>query len=108
MATDQEIEDLLREDEAELRAKRKRLKAFSTSVEEARKAQKTASILAVELVDAGDLTRSDIARVFKLTRAEKAVLVPARHKSGSDAEPENADSAGANSNQPEQGNEQAE
>lgn len=34
MTTDQDIDDLLRQDEAELKAKRKRLKAFATAIEE--------------------------------------------------------------------------
>jgi len=93
MSTDHEIDELLRQDEAELKAKRRRLKSFATAVDEARRAQAAAAMIADELIEASDLSRAELGRVFKLTRTERAALVPARRPSGADAPDERKEAA---------------
>jgi len=80
MSTDRNIDDLLKEDEARLKAKRKRLSAFGKALEEVRTAGAKASETAAELLDAGDLNRADLARVFDLSKGERATLIPAAPK----------------------------
>lgn len=77
MATDVDIDELLKRDEAVLRAKKKRLKSFATSLDELRAAAKKAADTAGEVIDSGDLTRGDFAKVFALTKGERAILFPA-------------------------------
>ncbi|UAJ81718.1 hypothetical protein IT072_20890 (plasmid) [Leifsonia sp. ZF2019] len=74
MSTDHVIDELLRQDEAELRAKRKRLKAFATALEDARRANDAVHQAAAELMDAGDMSRADLVRVFELTATERGLL----------------------------------
>lgn len=105
MSMDQDIDDLLRQDEAELRAKRKRLKAFSTAVEDVRRSQETASTLAEELVNSGDLTRADLSRVFKLSRAERTLLVASRRSSASETKPDASGYSSTDVEDPKDGNE---
>ncbi len=81
MTIDQDIEELLRQDEALLKAKRRRLKAFGGAIDELRQSTSTAAQLAAEMVAAGDLSRVDLGRVFKLTRAEKSALLGGRNES---------------------------
>lgn len=92
MATDP-IDDLLRADEEELKAKRARLRAFARSVESAREAITGAQDSAKAIASSDGLSRADIARTFDLTPAEKAVLLPTRRRrSGGDgAVPDEAD-----------------
>lgn len=77
------IEELLRQDEAELRAKKKRLRAFQTALDELRRASSALATVATELLDAGDVSRTEAGKVFKLTRAERAAAFPARSRSES-------------------------
>jgi transposase-like protein len=71
------LSNWIRQDEAELRAKRKRLKAFATALEDARRANDVVHLAAAELIDAGDMSRADLVRVFELTTSERG-LVAAR------------------------------
>ncbi|QUY63967.1 hypothetical protein [Gulosibacter molinativorax] len=80
MTTERNIDDLLKEDEARLKAKRKRLSAFGKALDEVRSASARASKTAAELLDAGDLTRADLAKVFDLSKGERATLIPAAPK----------------------------
>lgn len=93
MTTDQDIDELLRQDEAELKAKRKRLKAFATAIEDARRATQTAAQVAEELIDAGDLSRGELGSVFKLSKSERSALIPARKTSVSETPEQLADTA---------------
>ena len=68
MSTERNIDDLLKEDEARLKAKRKRLSTFGKALEDARAASVKAADTAAEILDAGDLTRADIAKVFALSK----------------------------------------
>ena len=77
MSADVDIDELLKQDEAELRAKKKRLKSFATALDELRAAAKKAADAAGEVIDSGDLTRGDFAKVFALTKGERASLFPA-------------------------------
>lgn len=76
MTNELDIDALLRQDEAALRAKRKRLKALATAIEGVRSANDQAAKLAAELVDAGDLSRAELGRVFGLSKAERAAVLP--------------------------------
>ncbi|WP_096359804.1 hypothetical protein [Microbacterium sp. TPU 3598] len=100
MTTDQDIDELLRQDEAELKAKRKRLKAFATAIEEVRRATQTAAQVAEELIEAGDLSRVELGNVFKLTKSERSALIPARKTSVSETPVQNADTATGETSQP--------
>lgn len=82
MATDVDIDELLKQDEAELRAKKKRLKTFATALDELRTAAKKAADAAGDVVDSGDLTRAEFAKVFALTKGERASLFPASPRRG--------------------------
>lgn len=98
MSTDRNIDDLLKEDEARLKAKRKRLSTFGKALEEVRTAGAKASETAAELLDAGDLNRADLARVFDLSKGERTTLIPAAPKrpaaaSGADAPVQSAHAA---------------
>lgn len=108
MSAEDEIDDLLRQDEAELKAKRKRLKTFATAVDDMRASQLSAAALAEELVASGDLTRAEIGKVFKLSRPEKSLLLPARRVSTGDAEPEKTNAVADQTGEPENGNENPE
>jgi hypothetical protein len=107
MTTDHDIDELLRQDEAELKAKRRRLKSFATAVDEARRAQAAAARIADELIEAGDLSRADLGRVFKLTRTERAALVPARRASGADAPVQVADASADQASEADNGDRDA-
>lgn len=107
MTTDQDIDELLKQDEAELKAKRRRLKAFASAIDEARRASDLAARLAEELVDAGDLSRADLARVFKLSKAERSALTPARRTSDASAAVQTDDAATGEPAQADQANEYA-
>lgn len=89
MATDVDIDELLKQDEAALREKKKRLKAFSAALDEARAASVKAAQAAATALNSGDLTRGDLARVFGLSKGERALLFPsstrASAKAGDDA-----------------------
>ena len=91
MATDP-IDDLLRTDEEQLKAKRARLRAFARSVESAREAITAAQNSAKAIASSDGLSRADMARTFDLTPAEKAVLLPTRRRrsSGDGAVPDEA------------------
>lgn len=78
MTTETDIDDLLRQDEAELKAKRRRLKTFAAALEDSRRANDAAARGVNELLAAGDLSRADLGRVFQLTKSEKLALIPAR------------------------------
>jgi hypothetical protein len=86
-----DIDALLRQDEAELRAKRKRLKEFAAALKEVRTAHEAASKLAAELLDAGDVTRAELGRVFDLSKPERAALIPASKRSGTKADAGSSD-----------------
>lgn len=107
MTTEQDIDELLRQDEALLKAKRKRLKAFGAAIDELRRATDAASKVADELIDAGDLSRADLGRVFKLSKSERAALAPARRGSGADAPVQLADAAAGEPGQSDQSDDQA-
>lgn len=72
------IDELLREDQEVLKQKRARLRGFASALDEVRGAVAAAQESAMALLDAGDLSRSDLAKVFALTRAEKSLVVPGR------------------------------
>ncbi|KTR92597.1 hypothetical protein NS220_14245 [Microbacterium testaceum] len=91
MTIDQDIEELLRQDEALLKAKRRRLKAFGGAIDELRQSTSTAAQLAAEMVAAGDLSRVDLGRVFKLTRAEKSALLGGRNESAAPTQEDGSD-----------------
>lgn len=92
--TEPDIDALLRQDEAELREKRKRLKAFAGALADVRSAHEKASKLAGELLDSGDVTRTDLGRVFDLSKGERTVLVPpARRGSHAGAQGQRSDAA---------------
>ncbi|MFK4761712.1 hypothetical protein ACI3KS_12315 [Microbacterium sp. ZW T5_45] len=95
------------QDEAELKAKRRRLKAFASAIDEARRASNSAAKLAEELVNAGDLSRADLARVFKLSKAERSALTPARRTSDADAPVQASDAAPDESSEGDQAYEDA-
>lgn len=80
MSTERNIDDLLKEDEARLKAKRKRLSTFGKALEDARAASVKAADTAAEILDAGDLTRADIAKVFALSKGERSTLIPAAQR----------------------------
>lgn len=75
------IGELLRQDEEELRAKKKRLRAFQTALDELRRASSTLATAATELLAAGDVSRAEASKVFKLSKGERAVAFPARSRS---------------------------
>ena len=85
MSTERNIDDLLNEDEARLKAKRKRLSTFGKALEDARAASVKAADTAAEILDAGDLTRADIAKVFALSKGERSTLIPAAQRRAASA-----------------------
>ena len=76
MAADVDIDELLKQDEAALRDKKKRLKALQSALEESRAATVKAQAAAAASLDSGDLTRADLVRVFALSKGERADLLP--------------------------------
>lgn len=76
MAADVDIDELLKQDEAALREKKKRLKALQSALEESRAASSKAQVAAAASLDSGDLTRADLVRVFALSKGERADLLP--------------------------------
>lgn len=103
MSTERNIDDLLKEDEARLKAKRKRLADFGKKLEDARSAQEKVTEAAAEILDAGDLSRAELAKVFELTKGERSTLVPAAPKraAAASATPAPVEAADAES-QPDQ------
>lgn len=85
MAADVDIDELLKQDEAALRDKKKRLKALQSALEESRAATKKAQLAAGATLQNGDLTRADLARVFALSKGERADLLPAAPRSSARA-----------------------
>ncbi|MGO3233222.1 MAG: hypothetical protein ACTIKT_07105 [Microbacterium sp.] len=81
MPTNLNIDELLQQDEAALRAKRKRLKSLASAIEEVRRAHEQAAKIATELVDAGDLSRADLGRAFGLSKAERSAILPTNRAS---------------------------
>lgn len=77
------IDDLLRQDEAELRAKKKRLRAFQTALDELRRASTELATAGAALIAAGDISRAEASKVFKLSKGERATAFPARPRSES-------------------------
>lgn len=100
MTTDHDIDELLRQDEAELKAKRKRLKAFAGAIDEARRATQTAAQIAEDLIEAGDLSRTELGNVFKLSKSERSTLIPARKTSVSEPPVQLTDTAAGDARQP--------
>lgn len=76
MSTDLDIDELLKQDEAELREKKKRLKSFASTLTDWRSVSERAAQTAAELVERGDLSKADVARVFNLSKGERATLFP--------------------------------
>lgn len=76
MSNDSTIEDLLKQDEEALKAKRKRLNTFAKALAEVRTATENAAAAAQQILDGGDLTRTEVARVFELSKSERSALVP--------------------------------
>lgn len=76
------IDALLKQDEAELRAKKKRLKSFATALDELRAATTKAADAAADVVDGGDLTRGEFVKVFALSKGERASLFPTAPRRG--------------------------
>lgn len=85
MSNDVDIDQLLKQDEAELRAKKKRLKTFANALDELRSATKKTAESAQEIVDQGDLTRAEFAKVFALSKSERASLFPPLRRSSTKA-----------------------
>ena len=77
------IDDLLRQDEAELRAKKKRLRAFQTALDELRHASEGVATAGAALIAAGDVSRAEASKVFKLSKGERAAAFPTRPRSES-------------------------
>lgn len=75
------IDRLLEDDERELKEKRRRLKAFNTRLAAAREANETLASSAVELLQAGDVSRTDLVHLFSLTTAERAMIFPRQTRS---------------------------
>lgn len=75
------IDELLRQDEEELRQKKKRLREFATALDGLRDATTAAQKAASVLLDAGDLSRAELGKVFGLSRGERAIMVPAQGRS---------------------------
>ena len=75
------IDALLRQDEEELRAKKKRLRAFQGTLNEFRRAGTALADAASAMIEAGDVTRTEAARIFDLSKNERAVALPARPRS---------------------------
>ena len=88
MAVELNIGELLKEDEEALKAKRKRLRSFTTALTEVRTANDKAERAAQELLESGDLTRPELARVFQLSKGERSTLIPTAHRRRS-AQPSN-------------------
>lgn len=87
MTTDP-IDELLKADEDELKAKRTRLRTFARSVETARESIRQAQETGEAIASSDGLSRADIARTFGLSNAEKALLLPSRRgRSAGGAEP---------------------
>lgn len=80
MSTDL-VDELLRADEEELKAKRTRLRAFSRALDTAREAIRTAQESGETITERDGLSRADMARTFGLTSAEKSLLLPTRRRS---------------------------
>lgn len=72
------IDELLKADEDELKAKRNRLRSFARSVETARESIRQAQGTGEAIASSDGLSRADIARTFGLSNAEKALLLPSR------------------------------
>lgn len=77
------IDKLLRQDEAELRAKKKRLRAFQTALDELRRASEAAGKAGAALIAAGDVTRSEASKAFALSTTERAIALPNRARRSS-------------------------
>ena len=85
MATKNEtafIDELLRQDEAELRAKKKRLRTFAQALEELRRAAGEVAAAGLALLDSGDVSKSQAASVFDLSRFERSIAFARPSKSG--------------------------
>lgn len=91
MSVDASIDALLKQDEDELRAKRKRLKAFATTLDELRASSAKAAAAAAQTLENGDLSRSELAAVFSLTKGERASLFPAAPRGRVTPEPNSFD-----------------
>ena len=76
MATETDIEDLLRQDEAQLKAKRGRLKALAAALDAARAASDRAASAAAEVIENGDLTRAELSKFYSLSKSERGALMP--------------------------------
>ncbi len=70
-----DLDELLKQDEAQLRAKKKRLTAFTSALEESRKATKKAAEAARAVIENRDLTRADMTRFFSLSKGERSDLL---------------------------------
>ena len=70
-------------DEAELRAKKKRLRAFQTALDELRHASEAVATAGAALIAAGDVSRAEASKVFKLSTGERAAAFPTRPRSES-------------------------
>lgn len=77
MATDM-IDELLRADEEELKAKRNRLRTFARAVETVRESVRQAQETGEAIAASDGLSRADITKTFGLSSAEKALLLPSR------------------------------
>ena len=77
MAADVDIDELLKQDEAALREKKKRLKALQNALDESRTATKKTQTAAAATLHNGDLTRAELTRFFDLSKSERADLLPA-------------------------------
>ncbi len=79
------IEELLRKDEEELRAKKKRLRDFSGALDALRTATDLARETASAALEAGDLTRGELSSAFSLSRGERAVVLPTQSRSATES-----------------------
>ena len=80
MTTEVDIDELLKQDEAELKAKKKRLRTVAATLEELRAATTKAAAAAADVIDSGDLARAEFAQVFALSKGERASLLPAAQR----------------------------
>lgn len=101
------IDALLEEETRRIKEKRARLKHFETVVKELRALSERAQEQAENLLKEGDLTRSEIGQVYGLSRAERALLVPARSASKRGAPHELGQGEDATAHEGEQFHDQA-
>lgn len=67
------IDELLRVDEDELRAKKGRLRAFQAALDGLRQASSALAETGAAILAAGDVSRLEASKVFNLSKAERSI-----------------------------------